>query len=121
MAFWIFTVASSLLFGMSYSLIYIIIPDLVDYGEYLTGVRNDGGVSATMDFANKVGMAIGTSGMGFVLAALGFSANIPQTPQVMMGINALMFIAPGILSILIGVLFLWYRLDRTVLHADEKG
>lgn len=121
MAFWIFTVASSLLFGMSYSLIYIIIPDLVDYGEYLTGVRNDGGVSATMDFANKVGMAIGTSGMGFVLAALGFSANMPQTPQVMMGINALMFIAPGILSILIGVLFLWYRLDRTVLHADEKG
>lgn len=81
MAFWIFTVASSLLFGMSYSLIYIIIPDLVDYGEYLTGVRNDGGVSATMDFANKVGMAIGTSGMGFVLAGAGIQRQYtPNTP-----------------------------------------
>lgn len=121
MAFWIFTVVSSFLFGMSYSVVYIIIPDLVDYGEYLTGVRNDGGISATLAFANKVGMAIGTSGMGFVLAALGFSANMAQTPQVMMGINSLMFIAPGVLSILIGVLFLWYKLDRTVLHAAERG
>ena len=66
-----------------------------------------------------VGMAIGTSGMGFVLAALGFSANMPQTPQVMWGINALMFIGPGVLSMGIGVLFLWYKLDRTVLHAGE--
>ena len=118
-AFWVLTVVSSLLFGMSYALIYIIIPDLVDYGEYLSGVRNDGGISATLDFANKVGMAIGTSGMGFVLAALGFSANMPQTPEVMLGINALMFLAPGLLSMGIGALFLGYKLDRTVLHAGE--
>lgn len=120
-AFWVLTVISSFLFGMSYALIYIIIPDLVDYGEYLSGVRNDGGISATLDFANKVGMAIGTGGMGFVLAALGYSANMPQTPQVELGINALMFIIPGILSMGIGVLFLWYKLDRTTLHADQKG
>ena len=118
-AFWALTVVSSFLFGMSYALIYIIIPDLVDYGEYLSGVRNDGGISATLDFANKVGMAIGTSGMGFVLAALGFSANMPQTPEVMLGINALMFLAPGLLSMGIGALFLGYKLDRTVLHAGE--
>ena len=32
-------------------------------------------------------MAIGTSGMGIVLGVLGFSANMPQTPGVLWGIN----------------------------------
>jgi len=117
--FWTLTIISSFLFGVSYSLIYTIVPDLTDYNEYLTGARSDGGVFALLEFGNKVGMAIGTSGMGLVLGALGFSANMPQTTGVMWGINSLMFMAPGVLSILIGLLFLRYRLDRTILHAEE--
>ena len=66
-------------------------------------------------------MAIGTSGMGLMLGALGFSANMPQTPGVLWGINAIMFIMPGVLSILIGLLFLRYRLDRTTLHANDQN
>jgi len=119
MLFWVFTVVTSFLFGMSYSLIYIIVPDLVDYGEYTTGIRNDAAISGTLDFSNKVGMAIGTSGMGYVLAALNFTPNMAQTPAVMTGINSIMFIAPGVCCILIGIMFLGYNLSRTVLHADQ--
>lgn len=119
--FWGLTILSSFLFGASYSLIYTIVPDLTDYNEYLTGARSDGGVFALLEFGNKVGMAIGTSGMGLMLGALGFSANMPQTPGVLWGINAIMFIMPGVLSILIGLLFLRYRLDRTILHANDQN
>ena len=87
----------------------------------LSNARSDGGVFALLEFGNKVGMAIGTSGMGIVLGVLGFSANMPQTPGVLWGINALMFIAPGVLAILIGLLFLRYRLDRTILHAKDRS
>ncbi len=119
--FWGLTVLSSFLFGASYSLIYTIVPDLTDYTEYRSGARSDGGVFALLEFGNKVGMAIGTSGMGIVLGVLGFNANMPQTTGVLWGINALMFIAPGLLAILIGLLFLGYRLDRTTLHANDQN
>lgn len=41
--------------------IYAIIPDCVEYGEWKTGVRNDGFQYAFISLGNKIGMAIGTS------------------------------------------------------------
>ena len=117
--FWALTIVSSFLFGITYSLIYTIIPDLADYNEYQNHSRNDGGIFALLEFGNKVGMAIGTSGMGFILAMLGFTANTVQTPLVLTGINAMMFTVPGIISIIIGLLFTGYKLDRTVLRANQ--
>lgn len=115
--FWVLVAISSFLFGVSNSLVYIIIPDLVDYCEYRNGTRNDGGIFALLEFANKVGMAFGTSGIGFVLAGLGYTANMAQSASVVSGIGTLMFTVPGIVSILIGLLFVRYRLTRTHLHA----
>lgn len=40
--------------------IYAIIPDCVEYGEWKTGLRNDGFQYAFVSLGNKVGMAIGT-------------------------------------------------------------
>lgn len=117
--FWALTIVSSFFFGITYSLIYTIIPDLADYNEYQNQSRNDSGIFALLEFGNKVGMAVGTSGMGFVLAALGFTANAVQTPFVLTGINVMMFTLPGIISIVIGLLFTGYKLDRTVLRANQ--
>lgn len=117
--FWVLVVLASFLFGVSNSMVYIIIPDLVDYCEYRNGTRNDGGIFALLEFGNKVGMALGTSGIGFVLSALGYTANMAQTGDVVVGINALMFVLPGIFSVLIGLMFVRYHLSRTHLHAGE--
>ena len=117
--FWALVVLASFLFGVSNSMVYIIIPDLVDYCEYRNGTRNDGGIFALLEFGNKVGMALGTSGIGFVLSALGYTANMLQTGDVVVGINALMFVLPGIFSVLIGLMFVRYHLSRTHLHAGE--
>ena len=41
--------------------IYAIIPDCVEYGEWKTGLRNDGFQYAFISLGNKIGMAIGTA------------------------------------------------------------
>ncbi|URW87783.1 MFS transporter [Blautia wexlerae] len=40
---------------------YAIIPDCVEYGEWKTGLRNDGFQYAFVSLGNKIGMAIGTA------------------------------------------------------------
>lgn len=119
MLWWVLVALASLLFGASNAMIYIIIPDLVDFCEYRNKTRNDGGVFTILEFGNKVGMALGTAGIGIALGMLGYSANMAQTPEVITGINVWMFIVPGVLSALIGLLFVRYKLTRTVLHAND--
>lgn len=111
LVFWIFTAASSFIFGISYSLVFTIIPDIVEYSEKRSGTRNDGRISAFLAFGNKVGMAIGTSGIGILLKYVGYVPNAVQTAQAATGINSLMFLFPGVFSIIVGALFFFYKLD----------
>ena len=109
--FWIFTAVSSFIFGISYSLVFTIIPDIVEYNEKRSGTRSDGGISAFLALGNKVGMAVGTAGIGILLKYVGYVPNAVQTVQASAGINSLMFLFPGAFSIIIGVLFFFYKLD----------
>ena len=54
--------------------IYAIVPDCVEYGEWKTGVRNDGFQYAFVSLGNKLGMAIGTSALAGVLGAFAVRA-----------------------------------------------
>ena len=47
--------------------IYAIIPDCVEYGEWRTGIRNDGFQYSFISLANKIGMALGTSLLALVM------------------------------------------------------
>lgn len=57
--------------------------DCVEYGEWKTGVRNDGFQYAFISLGNKIGMAIGTSVLAAVLGAAGFTANAQQNETVL--------------------------------------
>lgn len=52
--------------------------DMHYYGEWKTGVRNDGFQYAFVSLGNKLGMAIGTSALAGVLSALSFAPNQVQ-------------------------------------------
>ena len=62
--------------------IYAIVPDCVEYGEWKTGIRNDGFQYAFVSLGNKVGMAVGTAALAAVLDQLGFQANQVQNEAV---------------------------------------
>lgn len=51
---------------------FTMIAETVDYHEWLHGTRHEGLLSAGISLATKVGMAIGTAGVAFVLAAGGY-------------------------------------------------
>ncbi|MFR3753006.1 MAG: MFS transporter [Enterocloster sp.] len=50
------------------------IPDCVEYGEWKTGLRNDGFQYAFISLGNKMGMALGTSLLAMVLGMCGYVA-----------------------------------------------
>ena len=63
--------------------IYAIIPDCVEYGEWKTGLRNDGFQYAFISLGNKMGMALGTSLLAMVLGMCGYVAGGQQNSAVL--------------------------------------
>ncbi|AOY78179.1 hypothetical protein BJL90_00835 [Clostridium formicaceticum] len=110
--FWVITAISGFVNGFVMVLTFSIIPDTAEYGEWKTGIRMDGFIYALASFAQKFGMAIGTAGVGLVLGAAGYTANVEQAENVLTAINFMMFILPAILCLLAAILFFFYKLDR---------
>ena len=56
------------------------IPDIADYGEYVTGVFSPAICYSTLTFAMKLAVAFASMGLGVILDAYGFDeANVTQT------------------------------------------
>lgn len=92
--------------------IYAIVPDCVEYGEWKTGLRNDGFQYAFISLGNKIGMAIGTSVLAAVLGACGYMANQQQNEVVLAVIKHSFTTIPGILWIVTAIVLFFYRLNR---------
>ena len=92
--------------------IYAIVPDCVEYGEWKTGIRNDGFQYAFVSLGNKVGMAIGTAALAAVLDQLGFQANQVQNAAVQGVIHHAFSTIPGVLWIVTAVVLFFYQINK---------
>jgi GPH family glycoside/pentoside/hexuronide:cation symporter/glucuronide carrier protein/probable glucitol transport protein GutA len=97
--------------------IYAIIPDCVEYGEWKTGVRNDGFQYSFISFGNKMGMALGTAGLAAVLSAVGYLEPVngvaqAQNASVVSVMHHAFTTIPGALWLVTGFGLLFYRLDK---------
>ena len=101
-AFYIFSGLTQFFFAGFNTAIYAIIPDCVEYGEWKTGIRNDGFQYAFISLGNKIGMAIGTSVLAAALSCAGFEANIKHSFSTI----------PGVLWIITAVVLFFYRLNK---------
>ena len=106
--------------------IYAIIPDCVEYGEWKTGLRNDGFQYAFISLGNKIGMAIGTSVLAAVLGAAGFTANAQQNETVLTIMKHSFSTIPGTLWIVTAIVLFFYRLNKKsynkiVAEIKERG
>ena len=81
--FYLFSALAQFFFSGFNTAIYAVIPDCVEYGEWKTGLRNDGFQYAFISLGNKVGMAIGTSLLAAVLEMCGYVANQQQNSAVL--------------------------------------
>ena len=92
--------------------IYAIVPDCVEYGQWKTGIRNDGFQYAFVSLGNKVGMAIGTAVLAGVLGNLGFAANEVQSLPVQNAMHHAFSTVPGVLWIVTAVVLWFYQINR---------
>lgn len=111
-AFYTFAALSQFFFSGFNTAIYAIIPDCVEYGEWETGVRNDGFQYAFISLGNKIGMALGTSLLAVALGAAGYVSNAEQNANVIAIMRHAFSTIPGILWIVTAVALLFYRLDK---------
>lgn len=92
--------------------IYAIIPDCVEYGEWKTGLRNDGFQYAFVSLGNKIGMAVGTALLAALLGKYGYVANQAQNPEVIAVMKHAFTTVPGILWIVTSIVLFFYRLNK---------
>ena len=92
--------------------IYAIIPDCVEYGEWRTGIRNDGFQYAFISLGNKIGMALGTALLALSLGWAGYEANTTQNEAVVAIMRHSFSTIPGILWVVTALALFFYKLDK---------
>lgn len=89
------------------------IADTVEYGEWKTGVRNEGLLFASESMGMKIGLGIGGALSGWILGLGGFvSGQATQTPGVITAIKFINIHAVYIICIVAIILLLFYKLDE---------
>lgn len=110
--FYLFVALSQFFFSGFNTAIYAIIPDCVEYGEWRTGIRNDGFQYAFISLGNKIGMALGTALLALSLGWAGYEANTTQNEAVVAIMRHSFSTIPGILWVVTALALFFYKLDK---------
>jgi GPH family glycoside/pentoside/hexuronide:cation symporter len=115
------TVIGSIVYAPTIPLIWAIYADVVDYSEWKTGRRATGMIFATIGFALKAGLALGSASLLWLLGMYGYRANQLQTPRTLEGIRLCSSVFVGILFAICTILLIAYQINkkRTIQIADE--
>ena len=72
--------------------IWAFVTDVIDYHEYLTGLREDGTVYAIYSMARKIGQAVAGGVGGAAIAAVGYNSTLEvQTAETLNGIHMIRY------------------------------
>ena len=92
-------------------LFWSMLPDTIEYGEVLTGVRSESSLYGFMTFAQKGSIAFAIIILGIVLDVIGFQANEVQVESTLTNMKLIMTLIPslGIATSLVIIYF--YPID----------
>ena len=93
--------------GIGFMLVFItvILSEVVDYGEYKLGTRNESILFSMQTFVVKFAGAFSGFLSGVGLSLIGYQANVQQTPMAENGMRIIMFLIPAVLSALCFLLY----------------
>ncbi len=98
--------------GGTNSLMFSMQADTVDYGEWVSNTRAEGGSYSILSFIRKCGQGLGGWVGGAVIAAFGYVAKADtQSAEALQGIRIATGAVPAILAALALVVMFFYRLD----------
>ncbi len=112
--FWlyVFQIIFSLASGPTMPLLWSMLADAADYGEWKYGRRSTGLVYSAATFAQKAGFSIGGALTMWMLSGFGYVANAVQSEDTLLGIKLSMSILPAVIAALTIVALLYYNLDQ---------
>ena len=84
----------------------------MEYGEWKTGIRNDGFQYAFISLGNKIGMALGTSLLALALGSAGYVSNAVQNQEVISIMRHAFSTIPGALWMLTSLCLMFYTLNK---------
>lgn len=109
--FWICTFTGSTFFYGFMAIHFGAIGDAVDYGEYVSGVRCDGFLSAIVSVANKAGGAIMPAVGAAVLAAMHYVPGAEQPDNILHAINLFISLIPAVISLINAAAYMLYPIS----------
>lgn len=110
---------SSFVAGPTPAIVWSMYADTADYGEWKFGRRSTGLVFSATVFVQKVGLALGSAMLGWLLARYGYVAETEQTPRALHGITLLFSVLPAGFALLSGFAILFYPLDEAQVKQIE--
>jgi Na+/melibiose symporter-like transporter len=116
------TITGSIVYAPTIPLVWAIFADVADYSEWQTGRRFTGMVFATIGFALKSGLAVGSAGFLWVMAGMfDYDTKLSDAANAIAGYHVCSSIAVGILFAICTVLLAAYKLNKklTIQIADE--
>ena len=118
----VLTITGSIVYAPTIALIWAIYADCADYSEWKTGRRFTGMVFATIGFALKSGLALGSASLLWLLAGFfGYDTKLPDAPRAVKGYRACSGLVVGVLFGICTLLLICYPLNKrtTIQMADE--
>lgn len=110
----------SLALGPKSPLTWSMYADTADYNEWKTGRRATAMTFSAATFAQKLGGSLGSAGMLWVLAAIGYAANQAQSGASETGIALLQTAIPGFFAVLAVFVTAFYKLSgKELLQIQE--
>lgn len=98
--------------GLGLASLFGMVPDCSEVTQYKYHTHAIGFVSAFINFSFKLGMAICTAVIGWVLAANGYSANGVQNEGVLTAINYSMNLVVGVILVIGAIALYFYNIDK---------
>ncbi len=118
----VLTILIAVCYAPTIPLVWAIFADVADYSEWTTGRRFTGIVFATIGFALKSGLALGSASFLWIMEGFfNYDTKLPSAPGAVAGYRFTSGIVVGLLFAICTALLLAYKLNKgmTIQMADE--
>ena len=98
--------------GIQSPVAFVIIPRVIDYGEWKTGSRQEGLCNSGIGVISKVLQSIAAALVGIILSSTGYAGGGVATPEAISAINFLFLGVPTLSILVCGILWIFFDLSE---------
>ena len=117
---YVFNIIAKMAYAPAVPLLWTMIADSADYGEWTTGRRATGLYFSAAVFAQKAGWGIGAAIAGWILTISQFVPNVTQCQFAITGIKLLVSVIPGILYMSCALFMIFYNINSKTTDLMKK-